>query len=160
MKAGSMEGLIGASNNIKLADVPMRVYREAERRGDTSTMERAMGYASDFTQKAYEYKEKAQDELIKELKEERSEQQVKQDEAVEKSKQEVKADIEQISVEAGLDHMDDVIISEEGIKCLEQQSENGKSTYILTDSTVKIYTSEGKAAEQTQSVNVDIVTGK
>ena len=54
MKAGSMEGLIGASANLKLTSTPMRVYKEAERRGDTDTMERAMGYVTHFQEKAHE----------------------------------------------------------------------------------------------------------
>ena len=29
MKAGSMEGLIGANVNIRLSNTPMRVYRDA-----------------------------------------------------------------------------------------------------------------------------------
>ena len=44
MKAGSMEGLIGASLNMKLSRTPMRVYKEAELKGDTEAMERAMGH--------------------------------------------------------------------------------------------------------------------
>ena len=90
MKAGSMEGLIGASQNIKLVSTPMRVYKEAERRGDTGTMERAMGYVTDFQEKAHEYSDKAQEELAKELKEERKEQEVKREKAIEKRKEETK----------------------------------------------------------------------
>ena len=44
MHAKTMEGLAGASMNMKMMNTPFRVYQEAERRGDTSVMERAMGY--------------------------------------------------------------------------------------------------------------------
>lgn len=70
MKAGSMEGLIGASVNMELSRTPMRVYKEAERRGDTEAMKRAMGYVTDF-------QGKAQEELPKELKVERREQEIR-----------------------------------------------------------------------------------
>lgn len=42
MKAGSMEGLIGASLNMKLSRTPMRVYKEAELKGDTETTDRGI----------------------------------------------------------------------------------------------------------------------
>ena len=80
MKAGTMEGLIGAGVNMKLMDTPMRVYKEARRKGDLGAMERAMGYASEFQDTAYEYKEKAEKELRKEMQENREEQQRERDE--------------------------------------------------------------------------------
>ena len=43
MHAKTMEGLAGASMNMKMMNTPFRVYQEAERRGDTSVMEQAMG---------------------------------------------------------------------------------------------------------------------
>ncbi len=55
MHAKTMEGLAGASMSMKLMNTPIRVYKEAERRGDTAVMERAMGYASDFADKAEDY---------------------------------------------------------------------------------------------------------
>ena len=48
----TMEGLAGASTNMKLLNTPFRVYKDAERRGDTAVMERAMGYVGDFAEKA------------------------------------------------------------------------------------------------------------
>ena len=46
MHAKTMEGLAGASMNMKMMNTPFRVYEEAERRGDTATMARAMGTAT------------------------------------------------------------------------------------------------------------------
>lgn len=34
--------------NMKLLNTPFRVYKDAERRGDTAVMERAMGYVGEF----------------------------------------------------------------------------------------------------------------
>lgn len=96
MKAGSMEGLIGASVNMTLTCTPLRVYKEAERRGDTDVMDRAMGYVTDFQEKAHEYSDKAQEELTKELKEERREQELKREQAVEKRKEETKEYMEKM----------------------------------------------------------------
>ncbi len=48
MHTKTMEGLAGASMNMKLLNTPFRVYKDAERRGDTAVMERAMGYVGEF----------------------------------------------------------------------------------------------------------------
>ena len=90
MKAGTMEGLIGAGVNMKLMDTPMRVYKEARRKGDLGAMERAMGYASEFQDAAYEYKEKAEKELRKEMQENREEQQREREEALAERREETK----------------------------------------------------------------------
>lgn len=84
MKAGSMEGLIGSSANIEIARVPLRVYKEAERKDDRATMERSMGYFREFSQKAAEYKEKAAEETLKEQREERAEREREAEEALER----------------------------------------------------------------------------
>lgn len=138
MKAGSMEGLIGASQNMKLVDVPMRVYREAERKGDTAIMERAMGYAADFTEKAYEYKEKAQDELIKELKEEKEELEEKLEE-----NREFTAENENVEIE----------ISEEGQKLSEGNSEKQQCISDIKIDTTKIYNKNGNVVTSSSSEN-------
>lgn len=90
MKAGTMEGLIGAGINMKLMDTPMRVYKEARRKGDLGAMERAMGYATEFQDTAYEYKEKAEKELRKEMQENREEQQREREEALEERREAAK----------------------------------------------------------------------
>ena len=59
MHTKTMEGLVGARTNMNLMNTPMRVFKEARRKGDTETMERAMGYVGDFSDKAEEYKAEA-----------------------------------------------------------------------------------------------------
>ena len=59
MNAKTMEGIVGSKNNVDLTNTPMRVFKEARRKGDVATMERAMGYAGEFTEKADEYKVRA-----------------------------------------------------------------------------------------------------
>ncbi len=61
MHVKTMAGLTGARTNMELARVPMRVYKEARRRGDLSAMERAMGYTVEFQEQAEDYSEKAQE---------------------------------------------------------------------------------------------------
>ena len=66
MQIKTMEGLVGASFNMNLVDVPMRVYKDACRRGDLATMERSMGYVTEFSGRAGEYGKKAEEAREKE----------------------------------------------------------------------------------------------
>lgn len=91
MNSGSMEGLIGANTNINIAKVPLRVYEEAERKGDQDTMERSMGYFTEFSQKAVQYKERAAEETLKEQREERAEREREAEEALERKIEENRA---------------------------------------------------------------------
>lgn len=116
MNAGVMEGLAGASSNMKMVEVPMRVYREAERRGDTATMERAMGYAANFTERANAYKDMAEEETKLEMEQKRETEKLEQKEAIEEAREEGKANQERLAAEMA----DSVEISEEGRLLLEQ----------------------------------------
>ena len=71
MHTKTMEGLAGASTNMKLLNTPFRVYKDAERRGDTAVMERAMGYVGDFAEKADDYQKKAEKGMKEDAKEAR-----------------------------------------------------------------------------------------
>ena len=77
MHVKTMEGLTGASMNMKMMNTPFRVYEEAERRGDTATMARAMGLVGETADKAEDYQKKAkseQENAVRKRKEERGEQ--------------------------------------------------------------------------------------
>lgn len=143
MKAGSMQGLIGASVNMKLTRTPMRVFKEAERRGDTETMKRAMGYVEDFQEKAHECSDKAQNEIGKELKEERREQDIRREQAIER-KEDAEEYTEKIRENNKPDQTDSVEISEEGKIVLRNNSQTEETTPIVESTDVKLYTSEGK----------------
>ncbi len=88
MNTKIMEGLVGANTNINIVNTPMRIYRDAERRGDTATMERSMGYACEFAGKADEYKSKADDGMKEEAKELREKEQTRLEKLLEKRKEE------------------------------------------------------------------------
>lgn len=59
MNTKTMERLVGARTNMDLLNTPFKVYKEARCKGDTATMERAMGYVTEFSDRADEYKEVA-----------------------------------------------------------------------------------------------------
>ncbi len=60
MNAKTMEGLAGASASMSLISTPMNVAKEAERKGDTDKMQRALGYAAGMKDQAEEYGKKAE----------------------------------------------------------------------------------------------------
>lgn len=128
MKAGTMEGLIGASRNMKLTNTPMRVYRDAERRGDLAVMERALGYAGDFAEEAYECKDRAEEALCREMKEEREVQEQEREAALEKSRAEAKLRQEQ-QMEQAVGPAALVEISAAGQKALQEQSAAGGNAF-------------------------------
>lgn len=163
MKAGSMEGLIGASINMEISKTPMRVYKEAERRGDTAVMERAMGYVADFQEKAKECSDRAHEELAKELKEERKEQEIKREQATQKRREEAKENREKIQEKNKFDvsATDSVEISEEGKVELKNNSQAEESASIPESTDVKMYTNEGKSiSAETIAVFIDTKVGK
>lgn len=163
MKAGSMEGLIGASVNMKLTSTPMRIYKDAERRGDTDAMERAMGYVTDFQEKAHEYSDKAQEELTKELKEERKEQELKREQAIEKRKEETKEYMEKVPEgnKSDIQETDSVEISEKGNEILKNNAQTDETFLMVENTGVKMYTSEGKPIfSESAVVSVDTKIGE
>ena len=90
MHTKTMEGLIGARTNMNMTNVPMRVFKEARRRGDTGTMERAMGYVNDFETRAYQYKDTAEEGMKEEAEEAREKRKQELEERIEKSREERK----------------------------------------------------------------------
>ncbi len=88
MHIKTMEGLVGAGTNMNLLDTPMRVFKEARRRGDTATMERAMGYAGEFAGKAQEYKTKAEEGMKEEAENLREKEKLEREKIIEKHREE------------------------------------------------------------------------
>ena len=90
MHTKTMEGLIGARTNMDMTNVPMRVFKEARRKGDTATMERAMGYVNDFEDRAYQYKDTAEEGMKQEAEEAKEKAKQKLEETIEKRREERK----------------------------------------------------------------------
>ena len=84
MHVKTMEGLIGARVNMNLTREPMRVFREASRKDDFATMERAMGYVNEYEDRAFEYKKTADDGMEKEAEENREKEKLAREEAIKK----------------------------------------------------------------------------
>ena len=90
MNVQMMEGLLGASSNIKLSGTPMSVYRQASAEGDTEKMKRALGYTGECAEKAVKYQEKLDEGMKAEAKAEREQAKLEQEAAIEKRREERK----------------------------------------------------------------------
>ena len=88
MNIQMMEGLLGASSNIKLSNTPMSVYRQASAEGDTEKMKRALGYTGECAEKAVKYQEKLDKGMKAEAKAEREKAKLEQEAAIEKRREE------------------------------------------------------------------------
>ena len=138
MNTKTMEGLVGAKTNMDLLNSPFRVYKEARRRGDTATMDRAMGYVAEFSDKADEYKEAA-DRGMKEDAEE----------AREKAKSEREKLEERIEESRSKNKETDILeVSEEGRGLLKENgvADSNASDNINLDNTVS-HNTKPKQAE-------------
>ena len=87
MNTKTMEGIVGARTNMNLTNTPMRVYKEARRKGDMAVMERAMGYVHEFSDKAEEYKAKAHEGMKEEGEEVRNKLEAEEKNRIEKRKE-------------------------------------------------------------------------
>ena len=90
MNVQMMDGLLGASSNIKLAGTPMSVYRQASAEGDMEKMKRALGYTGECTEKAVKCQEKLDEGMKAEAKAEREQAKLEQEAAIEKRREERK----------------------------------------------------------------------
>lgn len=140
MKAGTMEGLIGASRNIKVANTPLRVYKDAERRGDLKVMERALKYTGEFMEEAYECKERAEEALKKEIKEEKEEAKARLEKMAEKNERQKEL----------------LEISEEGKKELDENGDAVDTNVTLEATDVKLYSGDGKDASILEETSEEI----
>lgn len=161
MHTKTMEGLVGARTNMNLLNTPMRVYKEARRRGDTATMERAMGYVGDFSDKAEEYQAKADEGMKEDAKEAREKAELEREKAIEKRKEEkekleerieeskdVKVDIVEVS-EEGKILLKDAVVSDE----VATSSETGKPD---AGKEPVIYTKTGEVSRQEHNSSISI----
>lgn len=123
MNAKTMEGLVGANSNINLINTPMRVYKDARRRGDTAVLERAMGYVEEFEDRAQEYKVKADEGMEEDARDTKEKAELEREEAIKKRKEE-RAELEERIAESRDEGAD--IATKETKACLLEISEEGK----------------------------------
>lgn len=140
MKSGSTQALIGANVNVNIAKVPLRVYKEAERKGDTGTMERSMGYFTEFSSKAARYTEEASRETLKEQREESRERELEREKALEEKRAEKKAERENDPVTISAETDGSVKNGEAVESNLSAKTEAAAET---TEAIPKLYTGSG-----------------
>ena len=163
MHTKTMEGLIGARTNMNLMNTPMRVFKEARRKGDTETMERAMGYVGDFSDKAEEYKAEADKGMEEDAKEAREKAELQREEAVQKRREEREKLEAKIEENRNADtNADTVEISEEGKVLLKDNLDTdavGVETDVVKSDAVKepvTYTKAGDAVHMEQETSISV----
>ena len=165
MHTKTMEGLAGAGTNMKLLNTPFRVYKDAERRGDTAVMERAMGYVGDFAEKAEDYQKKAEKGMKEDAKEAREKAKTEQENAIQKRKEE-REELEKRIAESQNEDTDTVSISERGKAALDKKTDSvqtGADNGISAEKTVDvvkmepvIYTKTGESAGPEPDANLSV----
>ena len=163
MHTKTMEGLVGARTNMNLMNTPMRVFKEARRKGDTETMERAMGYVGDFYDKAEDYKAEADKGMEEDAKEAREKAELQREEAVQKRREEREKLEAKIEENRNADtNADTVEISEEG-KVLSKDNLDtdavGVETDVVKSDAVKepvTYSKTGDAVPMEQETSISV----
>ena len=165
MHTKTMEGLAGASMNMKLLNTPFRIYKDAERRGDTAVMERAMGYVGDFADKAEDYQKVAEKGMKEEAKEAREKARTEQENAIRKRKEE-REELEKRMAESRNGDTDTVSLSESGKAALDGKTnsvqtgaDNGISAEETADAVKTepvIYTKTGEASKPEPGTNLSV----
>ncbi len=152
MNSKTMEGLVGARTNMNLLNTPMRVFKEARRKGDMATMERAMGYVGEFSDKAEEYKAEADKGMEEDARAAREKAKLQREEAIQKRREEREKLEEKIEENRDADtNTDTVEISEEGKVLLKDNIDsNSTGSDEIEADTVKepvAYTKTGESVE-------------
>lgn len=145
MNTKTVEGLVGARTNMDLLNTPFRVYKEARRRGDTAIMERAMGYVTEFSDKADEYKEVADRGMKEDAEEAREKAKLEGEKVIQKRKEECEKLEERIE-ESRNENKDNI------------NPDNTVSTSTKTGKEPVIYTKTGEVSqpEQTASISISV----
>lgn len=159
MNTKTMEGLVGARTNMNLMNTPMRVFKEARRKGDTATMERAMGYADEFSDKAEDYKTEADKGMEEDAREAREKAKLQREEAIQERREEREKLEDRIEGNRNADtNTDTVEISEEGKALLKDNVDSGSigSDEIKMDAVKEpvTYTKTGETVSAIDSEHV------
>ena len=159
MNTKTMEGLVGARTNMDLVNTPMRVYKEARRKGNTGAMERAMGYVNEYSDKAEEYREKADEGMKEEAEEAREKERMEREAAVRRRREEREKFEEKIEDNK---REDSVEVSEEGKILLKEDTDlkqieiSGVNTDIAKEPVIYTKTGEVSQAEQITNLSVSV----
>ena len=119
MNVKTLEGLAGAGQNMKIMQTPLRIYKDAFRRGDIGKMEQAGGYVCEFADRTEKYKTLTDEGMKEEI------QEAREAKAEEMKEQEVSEQGKKAESAAY-----DVTISEEGKALLEREVTGNESERI------------------------------
>ncbi len=144
MNVQMMEGLLGASSNIKLSGTPMSVYRQASAEGDAEKMKRALGYTGECTEKAVKYQEKLDKGMKAEAKAEKEKAKLEQEAAIEKRREERKRAEE--GTESGRTQETDLVQISEEAKAAALKNNQPAEAAEPIDSEPVIYTPSGEVS--------------
>ncbi|MCI8490513.1 MAG: hypothetical protein HFJ04_09815 [Lachnospiraceae bacterium] len=161
MHVKTMEGLVGARTNMNLLNTPMRVFKEARRKGDLATMERAMGYVGEFADKTEEYKAEADKGMEEDAKEAKEKAKELCEEAIQTRREErekLEARIEENgSLSASVDIIDlseeGKVLSDDRIELDHTGLDESKADTVKTPVT---YTKTGQALPIEPSVSISV----
>lgn len=152
MNVKTMEGLAGASTSMSMISIPMGVVKEAENKGDTEKMKRALGYAADLVEQAGKYKEKTSKGMELDAKEAKEQEKLRQEELIEAKKAEREEEKKQENT-----GFDSVKISEKGKY---QAQASSPASAAIDGSKSTIYDKSGEtvepAAEPGENVNISV----
>lgn len=165
MHTKTMEGLVGASTSVNLMNTPLRVLKEASQKGDTGTMQRAMGYVNEYSDKTQQYMAKAEKGMKEEAKEAQEKAKSEQENAIRKRKEE-RGEQEKRIAESKNKNTDTVSISENGKAVAGERSDSvqagtdsGASVEETADVIMAepvIYTKTGEAARPESGTNISV----
>ncbi len=156
MHTKTMEGLAGASMSMELLNTPFRVYKDAEQRGDTAVMERAMGYVGEFADKAEDYQKKAEKGMKEDAKEAREKAKTEQENAIQKRKEQ-REKMEKRIAESWSGDTDTVSIRKSD--SVQAGADNGISAEETADAIKMepiIYTKTGEASKSESGTNISV----
>lgn len=125
MNVKTLEGLAGAGQNMKIMQTPLRIYKDAFRRGDIGKMEQAGGYVCEFADRTEKYKTLT-DEGMKEEIQEAREAKAEAMKELQKPEEQKTSEPEKKEESAAYD----VTISEEGKALLEKEGTGDESERI------------------------------
>lgn len=159
MNVKTMEGLAGAGASISMITTPMNVAKEAECKGDTDKMQRALSYAAGVKDQAEAYQEKASQGMKIDAKEAKKQEEVQQKKLIESRREEREEQAKQTEAKTQTrdSEFDSVEISQEGA---DLANSSGQAPISSMDGVPDVvYDMSGEVVEAAQETGqkVDVV---
>ncbi|MHC1723296.1 MAG: hypothetical protein AB9836_08850 [Aminipila sp.] len=159
------KNMICASSYMKMSDVSMSVYKQAENKGDTETMKRSLGYTNASMKTAAKSSQEAQDALIEA--QEEAKKQTKEQQQADAAKRIEKAKQDKPQASGQVTPTDTIEISNEGKATTKEivHTANAESAAPNMDipsqssdtQESKIYTSTGTAIPEPVEATISVL---